>query len=108
VVFLKPSDGNENDGDDAPFNRLVPVRRDGEDLILSTVAYPQSVPANYPPTGATRAPGVIIDLADCAESCVLRRDDEGNPVARLFGVQLSADPSLMLLLQAINVPTAAT
>jgi hypothetical protein len=104
VVFLKPSDGNESDGDDAPFNRLIPVRRDGQDLILSTVAYPQSVPANYPPTGATRAPGVIIDLADCDESCVLRRDDEGNPVARLFGVQLSADPSLMLLLQAINVP----
>ena len=37
VVFLKPSDGDENDGDDAPFNRLIPVLRDGEDLILSTV-----------------------------------------------------------------------
>ena len=104
VVFLEPSDGDANDADDAPFNGLVPVRRDDQDLILSTVAYPQSVPASYPPLGATRAPGVIIDLADCAESCVLRRDDEGNPVARLFNVQRSTDPSLMLLLQAINVP----
>lgn len=104
VAFLKPGDGNENDGDDAPFDRLIPVRRDNEDLILSTVAYPQSVPPNYPPDGATRTPGVIIDLADCAESCVLRRNDSGEPVARLFDVQRSTDPSLMLLLQAINVP----
>jgi len=104
VLFLRPSDGDENDGDDAPFNQLLPVKRNGEDLVLSTVAYPQSVPSSYPPEGATRVPGEIIDLADCEQSCVIRRNDDGEPVATLFNVQRSTAPSLMLLQHAVNLP----
>jgi len=107
VMYLRPSDGDDSDADELPFTKLVSVQRDGDDLTLSTVAAPAArgaQPASYPPVGPSRAPGIIIDLAECAESCVLRRDDDGTPVATLFDVQRSTAPSLMLLLQAINVP----
>jgi hypothetical protein len=107
VMYLAPSDGDDSDADELPFTKLVSVQRDGDDLTLSTVAAPAArgaQPASYPPVGPSRAPGIIIDLAECAESCVLRRDDDGTPVATLFDVQRSTAPSLMLLLQAINVP----
>jgi hypothetical protein len=107
VSYLEPSDGDESDADNLPFIELVSVQRYGDDLTLSTVAAPVAPgapPASYPPDGPSRVPGVIIDLAECAESCVLRRADDGTPVATLFDVQRSTEPSLMLLLQAINVP----
>ena len=107
VMYLRPSDGDDSDGDELPFAKLVSVQRDGEDLTLSTVAAPAApgeAPASYPPTAPSRAPGIVIDLAECAETCVLRRADDGTPVATLSGVARSTAPSLMLLLQAINVP----
>lgn len=107
VMYLRPSDGDDADADELPFTRLVSVQRNGDDLTLSTVAAPAApggAPASYPPDAPSRAPGIIIDLAECAESCVLRRADDGTPVATLFGVERSTAPSLMLLLQAINVP----
>jgi hypothetical protein len=107
VLYLRPSDGDDSDADELPFTRLVSVQRNGDDLTLSTVAAPAArggTPASYPPTAPSRAPGIIIDLAECAESCVLRRADDGTPVATLSGVERSTAPSLMLLLQAINVP----
>ena len=107
VSYLEPSDGDASDADNLPFTKLVSVQRYGDDLTLSTVAAPAAPGApsvSYPPDGPSRAPGIIIDLAECAESCVLRRADDGTPVATLFDVQRSTEPSLMLLLQAINVP----
>lgn len=104
VMYLEPSDGDETDGDDLPFTKLVSVQRSGDDLTLSTVAAAGPRPSSYPPDGPSRAPGIIIDLADCTESCVLRRAEDGTPVAQLFNVQRSTAPSLMLLLQAINIP----
>jgi hypothetical protein len=107
VMYLRPSDGDDSDADELPFTKLVSVQRDGDDLTLSTVAAPAvpgGAPASYPPTAPSRAPGIIIDLAECAETCVLRRADDGTPVATLSGVERSTAPSLMLLLQAINVP----
>jgi hypothetical protein len=107
VMYLRPSDGDDSDADELPFTKLVSVQRDGEDLTLSTVAAPAAPggpPASYPPTAPSRVPGIIVDLAECAETCVLRRADDGTPVATLSGVERSTAPSLMLLLQAINVP----
>ena len=107
VMYLRPSDGDDSDADELPFTKLVSVQRGGDDLTLSTVAAPAAPgepAASYPPTAPSRAPGIIIDLAECEESCVLRRADDGTPVATLFGVERSTSPSLMLLLQAINVP----
>ena len=107
VMYLRPSDGDDSDADDLPFTRLVSVQRKGEDLTLSTVAAPAgpgAPPVSYPPLAPSRAPGIIVDLAECAGSCVLRRADDGTPVATLASVQRSTAPSLMLLLQAINVP----
>jgi hypothetical protein len=104
VYFLRPTDRDGSDADETPFERLVSVLRDGEELTLSTVAAPGSVPASYPPDGPMRTPGVLIDLADCEGTCVLRRDDAGIPVATLSGVRRSTDPSLLLLLQAVNIP----
>jgi hypothetical protein len=107
VMYLRPSDDDDSDADELPFTKLVSVQRDGDDLTLSTVAAPAAPgepPASYPPVAPSRAPGIIIDLAECADSCVLRRADDGTPVATLFNVQRSTAPSLMLLLQAINVP----
>jgi hypothetical protein len=107
VSYLEPSDGDESDADNLPFTELVSVQRFNDDLTLSTVAAPVAPgapPVSYPPDGPTRVPGIIIDLAECAESCVLRRAEDGTPVATLFDVQRSTEPSLMLLLQAINVP----
>jgi hypothetical protein len=107
VSYLEPSDGDDSDADNLPFTELVSVQRDGDDLTLSTVAAPAAPgadPTRYPPDGPSRAPGILIDLAECAESCVLRRADDGTPVATLAGVERSTAPSVMLLLQAINVP----
>jgi len=103
VMYLRPSDGDDTDADELPFTKLVSVQRDGDDLTLSTVAAGEP-PTSYPPTAPSRAPGIVIDLAECAETCVLRRADDGTPVATLSGVERSTAPSLMLLLQAINVP----
>ncbi len=79
-----------------PF-RLVNVQQQNKDLTFSTTA-------NYPPNAPTVAPGVVIDLATCAISCIIVYDDAGTRAASLHFVQLSSPQSLMTLFQVKDIP----
>lgn len=104
VAALKPTDGDEFDGDDAPFARLINVSPGGEDLTLSTVDGTGSALVAQPPDGVAVAPGITINLVDCRGSCTLVADAGDQPVARLFDVQLAGDQSRMVLFQVRNIP----
>lgn len=79
-----------------PF-QLVNVQQKSKDLTFSTTAA-------YPPTAPTVAPGIIIDLATCAVSCIIVYDDAGTRAASLHGVQLTSPQSLMTLFQVKGIP----
>lgn len=79
-----------------PF-RLVNVQEDGKDLTFSTTA-------SYAPDSATIAPGVVIDLANCAVSCIIVYDENGTRAASLSNVRLSSPQSLMTLFQVKGIP----
>jgi hypothetical protein len=81
---------------DTPF-RLVNVQQQQEDLTFSTTS-------SYPPLAPTVAPGIVIDLADCAVSCIIVYDDAGTRAASLHGVQLASTQSLMTLFQVKGIP----
>lgn len=104
VAALKPTDGDEFDGDDAPFTGLLNVSPGGEDLTLSTVDTTVSPAVTRAPDGVAVAPGITIDLVDCRGSCTLVADAGSQPVARLFDVQLAGEQSRMVLFQVRNIP----
>jgi hypothetical protein len=79
-----------------PF-QLVNVQEAGKDLTFSTTAA-------YPPNSPTIAPGVIIDLADCAETCIIVYDENGTRAASLSNVRLGSTQSLMTLFQVKGIP----
>jgi len=79
-----------------PF-QLVNVQEDGKDLAFSTTAA-------YPPLAPTVAPGIVIDLANCAVNCIIVYDDEGTRAASLQSVQLSSTQSQMTLFQVRGIP----
>jgi len=79
-----------------PF-QLVNVQEAGKDLTFSTTAA-------YPPNAPTIAPGVIIDLANCAETCIIVYDVDGTRAASLSNVRLSSTQSLMTLFQVKGIP----
>jgi hypothetical protein len=79
-----------------PFE-LANVQQKSKDLTFSTTA-------SYPPNAPTVAPGVVIDLANCAVSCIIVYDDAGTRAASLHGVQLASSQSLMTLFQVKDIP----
>lgn len=74
---------------------------DGEKLTLATAAGPA---ATHPPLGPSVAPGIVIDLVDCAGDCALVFGAGGRPAATLSGVVLASQESLMTLFQVRNIP----
>jgi hypothetical protein len=70
-------------------------------LTLSTAAGPS---ATFPPEGPSVAPGIGIDLDDCASSCTLVIGDDGDAAATLSNVTLASQESGMTLFQVKNVP----
>ncbi len=79
-----------------PF-QLSNVQQQNKDLTFSTTS-------DYPPNAPTVAPGVVIDLANCAISCIIVYDDAGTRAASLQGVQLASPQSLMTLFQVKDIP----
>lgn len=79
-----------------PF-KLVNVQEQGKDLTFSTTAA-------YPPNSPSIAPGVVIDLANCAVDCIIVYDENGTRAASLQNVRLSSAQSLMTLFQVKGVP----
>ncbi len=79
-----------------PF-QLVNVQEQGQDLTFSTTAA-------YPPDSPTIAPGVVIDLANCAVDCIIVYDENGTRAASLQNVRLSSAQSLMTLFQVKGIP----
>lgn len=78
-----------------PF-KLQNALEDGSDLTFST--------ASFAPDAPTLAPGVVIDLSTCTDSCTLLSAENGDPAATLANVTLAGDESNMILLQVKNVP----
>lgn len=79
---------------------LANVQQGGGDLTLST----SDARGSFPPLGPTVADGIAIDLADCAESCVLVNDAGGNPAAILSNVVLAGEENGLVLFQIRNIP----
>ncbi len=71
-----------------------------QNLRLST----SSGSATYPPEAPTVAPGIGIDLDDCAGSCTLVVGSDGNVAASLSNVSLASQESGMTLFQIKNIP----
>ncbi len=70
------------------------------DLTLSTAG-----PAGaFPPEGPTIAPGITIDLIDCAGSCTLVLGANGEPAATLSNVTLASQESGLVLFQIRHIP----
>jgi len=72
------------------------------DLTLSTV----DGSGTFPPEGSTIAPGIGIDLNDCAGLCTLIAGDDGAAAATLENVELldPDGPSGLTLFQIKNIP----
>jgi hypothetical protein len=66
------------DTDGSPFNGFV------EDQTLSTTGSA----GTFPPTNTTLAPGINIDLGDCAGTCEYLKNQNGVVAASFIGVQL--------------------
>jgi hypothetical protein len=79
-----------------PF-QLVNVQEQGADLTFSTTA-------SYPPDSPSIAPGVVIDLANCAVDCIIVYDENGTRAASLQNVRLSSAQSQMTLFQVKGIP----
>ena len=71
------------------------------DLTLATADGPSTV---FPPEGPTVAPGIAIDLDDCAGSCALVLGADGKPAATLSNVVLASQESGLTLFQVQNIP----
>ena len=71
------------------------------DLTLSTAAGPA---ATFPPFAPTIAPGIAVDLDDCAGECVVLVDEIGNPAFSMNSVQLASVESGLSLFQIRNIP----
>jgi hypothetical protein len=106
VVALQPvADGSGNFSHLA--NAVEPVfdqsgNQTGQrNLTLSTSAGPSQT---FPPEGPTVAPGIGIDLADCAGTCTLVIGDDGNAAATLSNVALASQESGLTLFQVKNIP----
>ena len=67
------------------------------DLTFSTTAA-------YPPDADTIAPGVVVGLNTCGTECTLLSSPNGQPAARLSGVQLASTQSGMTLFQVKDIP----
>jgi hypothetical protein len=58
----------------------------------------------FPPEGPTVAPGISIDLLDCAGSCTLVVAANGEPAATLSRVMLASQESGLTLFQIRHIP----
>jgi hypothetical protein len=116
VLALEPADGNTS-VDGIQFAGLVNASdatvAGGPDLTLSTsnatvpADYdldPVTITGEYPPDGATVAPGIVVDLKDCTGSCNLITTQDNDPIATLSAVQLNSTQSSMVLFQIRNIP----
>jgi hypothetical protein len=71
---------------------------------------PVNITGEYPPDGATVAPGIVVDLQDCKGTCnvITGEADAGATQAAklltLSAVQLNSDQSRMVLFQIRNIP----
>jgi hypothetical protein len=77
VLALKPS-GQPSTG----FTALVNDTEGTSDLTLAT--------GTTAPGGATLAPGIVVDLTECAGSCTYLKNGQGTPAASFVGVKLAS------------------
>ena len=117
VLALDPFDANASDS--APgiqFGGLVNVKDTSvagdPDLTLSTSNF--SVPSGYdgdtvnimgeyPPDGATVAPGIVVNLKECKGTCKVISSAEAD-LLTLTAVQLNSAQSSIVLFQIRNIP----
>ena len=81
--------------DGSPFTAFV------EDQTLSTTGSP----GTFPPTNTTLAPGIPIDLGECAGTCAYLKNQNGDLAASFVGVQLNTgSESNATAFQILHVP----
>lgn len=78
------------------INLSYAIENVSDDLVLST--------GSHAPVGPTVSPGISIDLDDCAGTCTLVVDAQGDPAASLNNVQLASLASGLTLFQVKNIP----
>jgi len=122
VLALDPFDGNSS----APgiqFGGLVNVKDTSvagdPDLTLSTSNFsvpsrftgdPVNITGEYPPDGATVAPGILVNLKECTGTCkVITGEVDPNTgkaanLLTLTAVQLNSTQSSIVLFQIRNIP----
>jgi hypothetical protein len=83
-------------GDTRPFV-LANVQEDNADLTFNLTA-------SYPPDGVTVAPGIVVNLAECAGECTVLSDAGGDPALKLSGVSLVglADKATLFLAKGLT------
>jgi hypothetical protein len=116
VLALDPFDKNGNAADGIQFGGLVNVKDTSvvgdSDLTLSTSN--SSVPSGYdgdtvnitgeyPPDGATVAPGIVVNLKECKGTCKVITSAEAD-LLTLTAVQLNSAQSSIVLFQIRNIP----
>jgi hypothetical protein len=84
-----------------PLTSLINASDGLQDLTLST----SDASGTYPPDGPSVAPGISIDLNDCASNCTLLTNSNGVTASSLLGVSLAAgSKSGLTLFQIKGIP----
>ncbi len=113
VLALEPADLSTSE-DGIQFAGLdnVTTVNDGSDLTLATAndsvpsdytLDPVTITGEYPPDGATVAPGIVVDLQECTGTCKVITSGNAN-LLTLSAVQLNSTQSSMVLFQIRNIP----
>jgi hypothetical protein len=115
VLALDPFDANDSVSG-IQFGGLVNVKDTSEsgdpDLTLSTSNFsvpsrytgdPVNITGEYPPDGATVAPGILVNLKECIGTCKVI-SSAGADLLTLTAVQLSSTQSSIVLFQIRNIP----